>query len=248
MNQTWNADDYQNNAGYVPEMGRGVLEWLDPQPGERILDLGCGDGSLTETLVASGARVIAMDGDASMVAAARVRGLNVLQGDGCRFAFSQPFDAVFSNAALHWMKPPEAVVASVAAVLKPGGRFVAECGGAGNIATVLEALLAECERLGLDGQAINPWYFPPVDEYTSLLQTHGFTITRIQHYERPIPGGETIRPWLQTFAHSFLQHLTPEQRDPFIDRVAASAEAHLPRDREGFLLDYVRLRFETSLR
>src|SRR4051812_24270218 len=126
---TWAPDAYLQHAGFVPALGAGVLELLDPQPGERILDLGCGEGSLTQELVARGAVVLGVDSSDAQVAAARARGLDARVMDGEALAFEHEFDAVFSNAALHWMRRPDAVVAGVARALRPGGRFVAELGG-----------------------------------------------------------------------------------------------------------------------
>src|SRR5512142_2028530 len=138
--QTWDPERYARNARFVADLGMPVVELLAPKSGERILDLGCGDGALTEKLVAMGCTVVGVDGSAEQVAAARARGLDCHVMDGEQLTFNNEFDAVFSNAALHWMKRADAVIAGVWRALKPGGRFVAECGGHGNIKAIETAL------------------------------------------------------------------------------------------------------------
>src|SRR5579875_671222 len=157
--QHWLAERYAANAAFVPALGTAALALLAPQPGERILDLGCGDGVLTAKIAAAGAAV-AVDAAPDMVRAARARGLDARVMDGRALAFAGEFDAVFSNAALHWMREADAVLAGVFRALKPGGRFVAEMGGHGNIAAIITALSAVLARRGVDAAALNPFYFP----------------------------------------------------------------------------------------
>jgi trans-aconitate methyltransferase len=145
VQQHWDPARYQRNAGFVAALGQPVVELLAPRSGERILDLGCGDGALTEVL-ARDARVTGVDASAEQVGAARARGLDAHVADGTRLGFAAEFDAVFSNAALHWMRDPDAVIDGVWRVLKPGGRFVGECGGAGNVATVRATRWSPCWR------------------------------------------------------------------------------------------------------
>src|SRR6266851_4421151 len=162
VDQRWDPGRYQQHAGFVAVLGAPLFDMLGPKPGERILDLGCGDGALTEKIAAV-ATVVAVDASADQIKAARARGLDARVMDGSALAFEIEFDAVFSNAALHWMRDPDAVIAGVWRALKPGGRFVGECGGAGNVATVRGALVAVLARRGIDGDAASPWYFsrPP---------------------------------------------------------------------------------------
>jgi trans-aconitate methyltransferase len=159
--QHWSAERYAATAHFVPAFGAPVVELLDPQPGERILDLGCGDGVLTEKIAALGARVVAVDAAPDMVAAAKARGLDARVVPGQSLAFDREFDAVFSNAALHWMRPQEAVLDGVRRALKPGGRFVAEMGGHNNTAAMLTAMRAVLARRGIEALSLSPWYFPP---------------------------------------------------------------------------------------
>src|SRR6202521_6126775 len=159
VEQTWKAESYAQNARFVSDLAGPVLELLAPSAGERILDLGCGDGVLTEKLAAAGATVVAVDAAPDMVAAARGSGIDARVMAGQGLTFDREFDAVFSNAALHWMRPPEVVLAGVRRALKPGGRFVAEMGGHNNTAAVLVALSAVLARRGLDATRLSPWYF-----------------------------------------------------------------------------------------
>ena len=173
--------------------GLAALALLDPQPGERILDLGCGEGALTEKLVEVGCTVVGVDGAAAMVKAARRRGLDARLMDGQRLAFSAEFDAVFSNAALHWMPDPDAVIAGVRRALKPGGRFVAEFGGHGNVATIVEALGAVLARRGVEDGGPMPWYFPKPEAYAAKLQAGGFLVEDIALFPRPLRSPRTWR-------------------------------------------------------
>src|SRR5260370_36207683 len=158
--QNWQAGRYAETAHFVPALGMPVLELLDPKPGERILDLGCGDGVLTERIIAAGAEVVAVDAAPDMVAAARAKGVDARVMPAQSLAFDREFDAVFSNAALHWMHPPEAVLAGVHQALKPDGRFVAEMGGHNNTAAIMVAMAAVLGRRGRDAHDFSPWFFP----------------------------------------------------------------------------------------
>lgn len=243
----WNAGTYVRNAAFVAELGVPALDLLAPQPGERILDLGCGDGALTQTLAARGAAVVGVDASADMVAAARARGLDARQLDGHALGLEalggRPFDAVFSNAALHWMMDANAVIAGVARVLRPGGRFVGEFGGAGNVARIGRALVSALERRGIDAAAVWPWYFPDAEEYCARLTAGGFTVITAQLIERPTPLPTGMAGWLATFAGPFLRHLPEEEGQRYLSEVVESLEGAL-RDGGGqWWADYVRLRF-----
>lgn len=240
--QRWDPERYRRNASFVPELGREVLEWLMPVRGERILDLGCGDGALTAVL-AQICTVVGVDRSAEQVEAARRRGLDVLLVDGTQLAFDAEFDAVFSNAALHWMRDADAVIAGVWRSLKPGGRFVAEMGGAGNVAAVITALERVLQRRGADTRATNPWYFPSPEEYRAKLARHGFTVTRMQLLPRPtlLPG--PLSDWLDTFAESFLALVPGEDRQAVKAEVEDALRDLLFDAQRGWTADYVRLRF-----
>src|ERR1043166_4108755 len=198
--QEWCSSRYGENARFVSDLGQPVLDLLNPQPGERILDLGCGDGALTEKLAAIGCDVTGVDASADMIAAARQRGLNVHVADAFSLGFNSEFDAVFSNAALHWMKrDPDAVIAGVYRALKPGGRFAAEMGGFGNVAAIPVALCATVQQFGIENPAtLIPWYFPSVDEYRARLERAGFQLEYIELIPRPTPLSTGMRAWLAT--------------------------------------------------
>jgi trans-aconitate methyltransferase len=243
VQQTWDPERYARHARFVADLGMPVVELLAPQPGERILDLGCGDGVLTEKLVAMGCRVVGVDGSAAQVAAARVRALDAQVMEGEQLTFANEFDAVFSNAALHWMKRADDVIAGVWRALKPGGRFVAECGGDGCVATIASALEAALERRGIDPRRVNPWYFPTTAEYGALLEARGFTVRSIALIPRPTPLPGDITGWLETFAECFSAALPVEDRPAFIDEVREALRPRLCDAQGNWTADYVRLRF-----
>ena len=241
--QTWEAERYAAAAAFVPALGAPVVELLAPQPGERILDLGCGDGVLTEKIAAAGASVVGIDGGPDMVAAARARGLDARVMDGQRLTFDREFDAVFSNAAIHWMRDQDAVLAGVRRALKPGGRFVAEMGGHNNTAAIMVAFSAVLARRGLDARRYNPWYFPSAAAYRARLEGAGFAVRDIAIVPRPthLTGG--IEAWLDAFCEPLFAAVAPD------DRLAARAEVidllrPILLDENGrWIADYIRLRF-----
>lgn len=246
--QDWQAERYAAHAGFVAELGLPVVELLAPCPGERILDLGCGDGVLTARLAELGCDVVGVDAGPDMVRSARARGVDARVMDGHALTFAEEFDAVFSNAALHWMRTdPDAVIAGVARSLRPGGRFVAEMGGHGNVAAITVALTAALNRRGLDGSAAIPWYFPGPDEYRRRLEDGGFVVTSIMLLPRPTPLPTGIAPWLQTFAEPFLRRVLASEWNAVMAEVVDLLRPVLC-DREGrWTADYVRLRFAANL-
>jgi len=241
--QTWNPEGYARHARFVADLGMPVLELLDPQPGERILDLGCGDGALTEKLVQLGCIVVGVDGSAEQIAAARARGLTAEVMDGQALTFADEFEAVFSNAALHWMKDPAAVIRGVWRALKAGGRFVGEMGGGANVGRIKAVLFAALARRGLDPERYNPWYFPEPDEYRAQLTGQGFQVSRIELIPRPTPLPGDITGWLETFAQSFTSALPPADHPAFIEEVRLALQPQLCDAEGNWTADYVRLRF-----
>jgi SAM-dependent methyltransferase len=246
--QTWLADSYSEHAHFVPALGQPVLELLKPMAGERILDLGCGDGILTEKIAAAGASVVGVDAAPDMISAARKRGLDARVMDGEGLSFSKEFDAVFSNAALHWMKAdPDAVIAGVARALKQGGRFVAEMGGHGCVAAITVALMAVMERRGIDVRPIIPWYFPTVDDYGARLQRGRFTVDYIELIPRPTPLPTNMAGWLDVFAAGFFGLLPAEQRAAARDDIVEMLRPVLCDEQGRWTGDYIRLRFAARL-
>jgi trans-aconitate methyltransferase len=245
-NQPWNSQTYATNARFVADLGMPVVELLKPQPGERILDLGCGDGALTIKLKALGSEVVGVDASENLVQAAQALGLDARVMDGHQLEFDRPFDAVFSNAALHWMKQPEQVIAGVWRSLKPGGRFVGEFGGAGNVATIHQALMEGMRALGDDPETLNPWYFPTPQAYQTQLEAAGFEVTQIELIPRPTPLPTGGRGWLETFANPFTQALPEAARSTFLDAVIKTIEPALCDASGQWTADYVRLRFAAN--
>jgi len=242
----WNAQDYAENAGFVPALGAPVLELLAPRPGEQVLDLGCGDGVLTEKVASLGADVLGVDSDPAMLAAARARGLAVEQADGQALGFEGRFDAVFSNAALHWMRDQPAVAAGVHRALKPGGRYVGECGGFMNIAAIRTALRAVLLSHGFAPDSGGGQTYQTAHQFTALSQAAGFVAieARIIPRQTPLPTG--IRGWLKTFRAGFLDEAgVPEAaREAVISETEALLKPALCDSQGNWTADYVRLRWQ----
>lgn len=242
--QRWNAAQYARNGRFVADLAAPLVDVLAPQPGERILDLGCGDGVLSAEIAAAGADVIGIDASPEMVAAARGRRIDARCGRGETLDAVGDFDAVFSNAALHWMEDLDAVFAGVARALRPGGRFVAEMGGAGNIAAVVAALDAAMRRHGLDVRL--PWTFPEPEAVATLLTRHGFRIDILEKFDRPTPIPGDLPAWLETFAGTYIAAVPAAERRGLVEEVRAALEPAL-HSSTGWTLDYVRLRFAARL-
>lgn len=243
----WQPDDYDRQLGFVSEYGKDVLALLKPQRHETILDLGCGTGDLTHDISRSGARVIGMDASADMVRRAEEKfpGIDFRIGDAQRFDLDVAFDAVFSNAAFHWMKDAEGVLRSVWHALKPGGRLVAEFGGKDNVRAIVNAMTEVLTaEYGIDAASRNPWYFPSPAEYTLLLERQGYTVRLVHYFDRPtkLQGGfEGLLGWLAQFGDDFFQGLSPEQIRAACVRISEKAMGSLSAD--GVVhADYRRLR------
>lgn len=245
MTQTWNPQQYEQHGAFVHGLAGGVLDWLAPKAEERILDLGCGNGQLSRRILAVGATVVGLDSSPQMADAARSFGIDVILGDGEALPFeSRSFDAVFSNAALHWVRNHDLMLRGVKRVLKPSGRFVAEFGGFGNIAAIRVAMRSAIECFGFDGSKDDVNYYPTPEIYTRRLEEHGFEVERMALIPRPTPlpeGG--MSGWIRTFRRGVLESLPEQVRDKIVDE-AVRLLAPALRDEEGnWIADYVRLRF-----
>lgn len=208
MSTSWDAEQYEGKHSFVWRLGAGVIELLAPRPGERILDLGCGTGQLTAEIAKQGAQVVGLDNSTNMIGQARQNypGIAFVLADAAGFRLEEPFDAVFSNAALHWVRNADAAAESIALALKPGGRFVAEFGGYGNTRSILHALRT---ALGPKADARCPWYYPSIAEYSSLLERHGLEVRQAELFDRltPLEGENGMEEWLRMFCGAYFQDL-----------------------------------------
>lgn len=235
----WDPERYESSFSFVWNRGADLVALLDPKPGETVLDLGCGTGQLTHEIASRGAAVMGLDSSPAMVAQARINypSLKFILGNGSDFSLAEPVDAVFSNAALHWMTKADAVAGSIRRALKPGGRFVAEFGGKRNVSTIIAAVTAEVRGVA------NPWYFPSIGEYASLVESHGFRVTYAFHFDRPTPleGERGMRDWLDMFGGPLLATVPGTERNAVCARIVERLRPTLFRDGTWFA-DYVRLR------
>lgn len=242
MDQSWNAQEYALKASFVPNLGLPVFGLLRVVPGERILDLGCGDGRLTVRLQQAGADVLGLDASPEMVGMAVDRGVRAQVGSGERLGFEAEFDAVFSNAALHWMQDGAAVIAGAWRALKPGGRFVGEFGGEKNMESVVAAMKSAFEANPDFGPFVNPWYFPSASEYRTALETGGFLVESVECFARPTTLEIGVVEWLSIFGNGIFGHLDSDQRSRFFRQVTEKLGPGSLADR-GWVADYVRLQF-----
>jgi trans-aconitate methyltransferase len=238
----WDSARYQDQHSFVWRYGASLLDLLDPQPRERILDIGCGTGQLTAEIARRGAQVVGLDNSSDMLAAARKNfpELTFVPGDAARFQFPETFDAVFSNAALHWVRDADGAAASIAGALRPGGRFVAEFGGKGNIASVQAALRTV---LGPSADEQSPWFYPSIGEYAGLLERHGLEVRQASLFDRPTPleGENGMDHWLRMFVQTYLRQFSPERADGIVRQLVERLRLVLYRD-GVWTVDYRRLR------
>ena len=243
VSQHWEKEKYEKNARFVSDYGEELIEWLNPQKKEYILDLGCGDGVLTKKISEYGCKVLGLDGSQKFIEAAGKLGIDAVQGDAQNMNFENEFDAIFSNAALHWMTNPEKVMEGVSRALKKGGRFVVEMGGKGNIEKIENAIFETVEKHNL--KAKKCWFFPTPEEKTKLLEKYGLKVKRMISFPRPtlLPTG--IKGWLQTFSAPVLVNVPVEMHEKLIDEITEKVEKELEKNEKGQIIaDYVRLRFE----
>lgn len=241
-NQSWKAEEYSSHASFVSELGSPVVELLNPQPGETILDLGCGDGTLASKMDEDGAVVIGIDSSDSMVRSAQSKGIQAYVQSGEKLSFANKFDAVFSNAALHWMRDYNSVLEGVYKALKSSGRFVGEFGGKGNIAYLREAMreVYQAERFGTYS---DPWFFPSPEQYASALSSAEFSVEYIELIPRPTPLTTGVVEWLRIFADHLLGELSPDEAQRFLVKVEEKVRPQLYSSSQGWVADYVRIRF-----
>jgi trans-aconitate methyltransferase len=242
----WDAARYQDKHSFVWRYGANLLELLKAQPDERILDLGCGTGQLTAEIARAGAQVVGLDSSPDMLADARKNfpGLTFVLADAASFDFPQPFDAVFSNAVLHWVKDAGGAVSSIARALVPGGRFIAEFGGQGNIASVQAALRSV---LGPMADEQSPWYYPSIGEYAPILERHGLEVQNASLFDRPtqLDGENGLDQWLRMFTQTYLRQFSPKEADEIVHQLVEQLRPALYCD-GVWSVDYRRLRIVAS--
>ena len=233
----WDAADYGRVGGFVPALGLAALDLLDPRPGETILDVGCGDGTLTEKILERGAGVVGIDNSPSMVGAARLRGLDARLMDAADLRFSEAFDAVFSNATLHWVLAKERAARAIWFALKAGGRFGGEMGGAGNLKRLRQALDDELVARGFGPPTFAANWYPDVEEFVALYEAAGFRDIDARLVERPTELEHGVAAWILTFRAGWLDRagVPPEEREAIAEAVAERVGTNVA--------DYVRLRF-----
>jgi len=237
----WDASRYNRHAHFVSELGLPVVELLNPEKGEKILDLGCGDGTLAMEIVQRGAEVVAVDLSKEMVKKAQEKGLNAKVMSATELSFSETFDAVFSNAVLHWVRDSRLAVEKIANSLKKGGRFVAEFGGHGNVWHIVEAMRTVFDANPDYGKFDDFWFFPTTEEYQKILEEYGFEVSYIELIPRPTPIDD-IANWLAVFTNGVTEHLSKDEVAHFRHEVREILKHKIYSERDGWVADYVRLR------
>jgi trans-aconitate methyltransferase len=213
---TWDAELYEARHGFVWQLGEALLDMLNPKPGERILDLGCGPGHLTHKIAARGAQVVGLDASPEMIGLARQNypQLNFVLDDAARMRFDTEFDAVFSNAALHWMLDAAGVARAVSRALRTGGRFVAEMGGKGNIGRIESAVEQVARRYLGPRMPERRTFFPSVAEYATVLESSQLEVQLARLFDRPteLEGENGMEIWVRQFKGYYFESLPPAQR------------------------------------
>lgn len=246
MSQFWNSQLYDNSHDFVSKFGEGIFSWLQPQAGENILDLGCGTGDLTKKIKDAGATVIGLDSSPEMIATAKVKfpNINFQVGDARQLPFEESFDAIFSNAVLHWIPEKEKAISSMYQSLKKGGRMVVEFGGKDNIQQMWNALTDNLRKYGyVKNATISYWYFPSIASYSSLLEKQGFRVIQAAHFDRPTPlkGANGMKDWFLMFSENFFPNVPLTVKNEILE--ATQEELSLSHFKDGvWYADYKRIR------
>ncbi len=237
----WNPNSYNKHTAFVSELALPVVDLLDPQDGEQILDAGCGEGTLAVEIERRGAKAVGVDMSAEMIEQCQDKGIEAYVGSVTDLPYEEAFDAVFSNATLHWVKDAQTALQNIAKSLKCGGRFICEFGGEGNTYHLVSAIQKVFANHPEFGVFENPWYFPSVEAYRALLESEGFTVTYIEIIPRPTPMDD-ISNWLDIFANGVTKHLNKAQFDTFKQECREILKETIYTEKEGWVLDYKRLR------
>ena len=240
-NNQWNPNSYTKHTAFVSQLALPVVDLLDPKKGEKILDVGCGEGTLAVEIERRGAKVVGIDMSAEMIEQCQAKGIEAYVGSVTDLPYNEAFDAVFSNATLHWVKDARGAVQNIAKSLKNGGCFVCEFGGEGNAYHLVSAMEEVFKKHPEFGVFDNPWYFPSMREYTTLLESEGFNVEYMEIIPRPTPMDD-ISNWLDIFANGVTKHLGKAQFETFKEECRAILKETIYSEEEGWMLDYKRLR------
>lgn len=246
MKDAWNSKLYDSNHSFISNFGNDLLELLAPEQHENILDLGCGTGDLTNILYQKNLNVIGVDNSKNMIMKAKEKypNINFSVQDVTNLEYKNEFDAIFSNAVLHWVKEPELALQNIYNSLKKGGRFIAEFGGKGNIQIIADGLINQMIEMGFDFNMEQfPWFFPSIGEYSSLMEKVGFKVTFAQHFDRPTPldGENGLRNWIEMFFSNMFEGIDAHKKNEFITKVENDLKSKLYKDGH-WIADYSRIR------
>jgi trans-aconitate methyltransferase len=241
--QRWSPELYDTKAKFVGDLASAAVDLLNIVPGERILDLGCGDGYLSQKLVNKGAVLVGADFSPELVTTARGRGIDARHYNGEELDFSNEFDGAFSNAAMHWMKRADLVADGIFRALKPGGRFVGEFAGKRNAQIIRTAVHGSLDAMGFESARIDPWYLPDAEEYNAVLVAAGFSVEQISHFDRPVVIDYHVSDWIRTFGSPYLSLLSEDQKTRLLDEVTETIRPSLYGADGKWTVDYTRVRF-----
>lgn len=249
----WNANGYDESMSFVSKYGEDIVKWLNPKPDERIVDFGCGTGDLAAKIAAHGSKVIGVDISPEMVEKARAKypEIHFECADGMRWESEHLYDAVFSNAALHWMREPEGAIYSMTSALRPGGRLIAEFGGYGNVATIISAVKETLKGCGKEEAFFMPWYFPTIGEYSTLLERYGMEVCSANLFDRPTRlenGPDGMQVWLRMFGTAMFPNANEAEVVQWIDESAQLLKQSVLFDKGTWTADYRRLRISAVKR
>lgn len=242
----WNAHLYDQNHSFVSKYGNSLIELLAPKQGEKILDLGCGTGDLAKKLYDIGVNIIGVDKSNNMIREAMGKYPNItfMVRDAIDLSYNIEFDAVFSNATLHWVKQPKQALHCIYQSLKSGARFVAEFGGKGNVQIITDEIIHQFKELGIEYKLEQfPWYYPSIGEYTSLMEEIGFRVIFAQHFDRPTPldGENGLKNWIEMFGSQMFESIDKDRKDYIITKVQNNLKEILYKD-GNWIADYKRIR------
>ena len=242
----WNANLYDQNHSFVSQFGTDLVQLLAPKQRESILDLGCGTGDLSRKISDFEAQVIGIDQSINMIEQAKVKypEISFDVQDATELTYENEFDAIFSNATLHWIKQPEKALQGIFAGLKEGGRFVAEFGGKGNVQTITDEIIRQLKTEEIEFKDEQfPWFYPSIAEYAALMERVGFRVTFAQHFDRPtqLEGQDGLRNWIEMFGTQFFEGIAEQGKNKIVAQVEKNLKESLYKAGHWYA-DYKRIR------